>query len=86
MANVIDWKRKLRVNVRNQSGPQRTIVAVEERSDATLVTNSCGHVSSCNQIFHYKIGTEHSCFECLFAEDSVISQEALEPELIARGY
>lgn len=86
MANVIDWKRGLRVNVRNQCGPQRTIVATEQRSDVTLVTNSCGHIEHCNQIFHYKIGSEQSCFSCRFADDNVISQEPVEPELLARGY
>jgi len=77
MSNVIDYEGKRRVNVRNQCGPQRTILAVEERSDGTLVTNNCGHVERCNQIFHYKVGTEHSCFSCRFAADNVISEEAL---------
>jgi transposase len=78
MANVIDHERGLRVNVRNQCGPQRKIVSVDDSGPGwTLVTNSCGHVAQCASHFHYKIGTEHSCFDCRFADDNVISQEKI---------
>jgi hypothetical protein len=65
------------VNVRNQRGPQRTIVAVDKHTDKTLVTNSCGHVQMMNQIFTYKVGSQHSCFACRFADDNVISREGI---------
>ncbi len=49
-------------------GPIRTITAIEERSDATLLTLDCGHVATCNQIFHYKIGASERCTFCLEAK------------------
>lgn len=84
MANVIDEKGLRRVNVRNQSGPQRTIMSVEWTPQANLVTNSCGHVERCSAVHMYKVGSEHSCFSCRFADDNVISWESLEPEISAR--
>lgn len=45
-------------------GPIREIVSIEERSDATMITMSCGHTGRFNQIFHYKIGASVHCFQC----------------------
>lgn len=45
-------------------GPVRTITAIEERTDATLLTLDCGHVGRFNQIFHYKLGNPVRCHEC----------------------
>lgn len=82
MPNVIDYDRLFRVNVIDSRGPQRTIVSVDEQTDGTLVTNSCGHVERCNQIFQYKIGSSHTCFSCRYAPDNVISQEPLESDIV----
>lgn len=45
-------------------GPVRQIVAIEERTDATLLKLSCGHVGRFNQIFHYKLGHDCHCVQC----------------------
>lgn len=86
MANIIDWQNKLRVNVRDQRGPKRTIVAVEWTPSANLVTGSCGHVTSGNATMAFKVGETHNCFPCLYSADNVISSEPLEPEIAERGY
>jgi len=49
---------------RDPRGPTRTITGIEERSDITLLSLSCGHTGRANQIFHYKIGEECRCFDC----------------------
>ncbi len=46
-------------------GPIRTIIAVEKLTDAALVQLSCGHVRRFNPIFHYKVGSDARCLECL---------------------
>lgn len=45
-------------------GPLRTVLAVEERTDTTLVTLICGHVGHFNQTWRYRVGDEHRCFAC----------------------
>lgn len=45
-------------------GPMRMITAVEPRIDCTRVTFDCGHTSSLNGTFHYKIGADCRCFHC----------------------
>ena len=75
--NVIDYDRKLRVNVYDSRGPQREILASEFKTDGTLLTMSCGHVASHNPIYQYEIGSKTSCFSCRFADDNVISQESI---------
>jgi len=49
---------------RDPRGPTRTITGIQERSDITLLSLSCGHTGRANQIFHYKIGEECRCFDC----------------------
>ena len=46
-------------------GPIRQIVSIEQRTDVTLCTLTCGHVARFNQIFHYKIGSDARCIQCL---------------------
>lgn len=46
-------------------GPVRTIVAVEQRPDVTLILLSCGHTGHFNQIFHYEVGSDARCMQCL---------------------
>lgn len=76
--NVIDYDRKMRVNVRNSAGPKRTVLAVDSRSDANYLTLSCGHIGTFTAYFQYRAGEQHSCFQCRFAADNVISEESLE--------
>jgi hypothetical protein len=57
-----------RTTMNDPRGPVRQIKAIEERSDATLLTLSCGHVGRFNQIFHYKIGEDCRCVRCLDEE------------------
>jgi hypothetical protein len=45
-------------------GPERTIVAVDKRSDGAYITLSCGHVRCWNQIFSYHVGEKGRCFTC----------------------
>lgn len=49
-------------------GPTRTITAITERSDATILTLSCGHVSDYAPHFTYKLGAYTRCFDCGRAE------------------
>lgn len=84
--NVVDWKSKTRYNVRDCCGPKRQVVSVNCQPEATYVTLSCGHVENCNQIYHYPVGSDLSCFGCRFIPENVISSEPLEPELVKRGY
>jgi hypothetical protein len=50
-------------------GPVVTIAVIEERSDCTMLTKSCGHTSPYNQIFHYKVGAPVHCVQCLDEAD-----------------
>ena len=75
--NVIDYDRKMRVDVRDSSGPKRTVLLVNPQSEATYLTFDCGHVGSFAQHFSYKTGEAMSCFSCRFAADNVIGEEAL---------
>lgn len=45
-------------------GPSRTIQAIEERRDITLLTLDCGHVGRFAQHFTYKTGRTVHCFDC----------------------
>jgi hypothetical protein len=45
-------------------GPIRQIVSIEERTDATLCTLTCGHVARFNQTFSYKVGSDQHCIQC----------------------
>ena len=45
-------------------GPTRKIVSVECRTDITLVSLECGHISDCAQHFTYKVGAMMHCFNC----------------------
>ena len=63
-------------DLRNACGPQRKIVDVDASgSGSTMITNSCGHIAPHANHFHYKVGTEHSCFQCIYADDNVIRKE-----------
>jgi len=76
---VIDYDRNMRVNLRNSSGPEREVVAINEQTDGTYITFSpCGHTGTFNQIFHYEMGSKMSCWHCRFAAENVISEESLE--------
>lgn len=52
------------VSDKDPRGPERTIVAVEYKSHAALVTLSCGHVREWNQIYSYRVGDRGRCFAC----------------------
>lgn len=66
MLPVLQVKKMVREESRMKDprGPSRVIVAIEERSDATILTLDCGHTSICNQIFHYEIGAPSGCLKC----------------------
>ena len=77
MAGYYDYDTNVWYDLRDVRGPQRTIMAVDNSGPgATLVTNSCGHVAPCNQIFHYKVGSQHPCHDCLLTTDNVLRQES----------
>ena len=51
-------------------GPNRTIVYVDDRQPtATFLKLSCGHVATVNQIFHYTVGRESHCTQCIDQND-----------------
>lgn len=52
-------------------GPIRTIMCVEKRKDEALVLLSCGHVGHFNPIFHYTVGHDARCMECLKKSETV---------------
>ena len=45
-------------------GPERSLEAIEYTARCTLITLSCGHVSECNAIYAYKIGSTSRFMKC----------------------